>query len=127
VATQALRFRGGTGGALLPFALFLTGVAWLGLSGAMRAAAVINVGLGIAALALGRRAAPMPLEAPPAKGDDEAPGIGRLALGFAFPSGFLVFPAEVRGTPLPTVPLGNLPYAFGPVPAVVPFMHFLAP
>lgn len=34
MATKALRFRGGTGGALLPFALFLTGVAWLGLRGA---------------------------------------------------------------------------------------------
>lgn len=31
---KALRFRGGMGGALLPFALFLTGVAWLGLRGA---------------------------------------------------------------------------------------------
>ena len=29
-----LEFRGGTGGALMPFVLFLGGVAWLGLSGA---------------------------------------------------------------------------------------------
>ncbi len=34
MATKTLRFRGGTGGALLPFALFLAGVTWLGLSGA---------------------------------------------------------------------------------------------
>ena len=31
---KALRFRGGTAGALAPFALFLAGVGWLGLSGA---------------------------------------------------------------------------------------------
>jgi Na+/H+ antiporter NhaC len=34
VDLEPLRFRGGTAGALLPFALFLAGVAWLGLSGA---------------------------------------------------------------------------------------------
>jgi len=33
-AAAQLRFRGGTAGALLPFALFLAGVAWLALSGA---------------------------------------------------------------------------------------------
>jgi Na+/H+ antiporter NhaC len=32
--TPSLRFYGGTAGALAPFGLFLTGVAWLGLSGA---------------------------------------------------------------------------------------------
>ncbi len=32
--TRSLRFYGGTAGALAPFALFLVGVAWLGLSGA---------------------------------------------------------------------------------------------
>jgi len=32
--TNTLRFYGGTAGALAPFAMFLTGVAWLGLSGA---------------------------------------------------------------------------------------------
>lgn len=32
--TDSLRFYGGTAGALAPFGVFLTGVAWLGLSGA---------------------------------------------------------------------------------------------
>lgn len=111
----ALNTAGGALGSLLGAYVVLP---WLGLSGAMRAAAVINVGLGLAAIALGRRAAPMPLEAPPARGDEEAPGLGRLALGFAFASGFLVFAAEVVETHLLTVLIGNSAYAFGLMLAV---------
>ncbi|MFO0612063.1 MAG: spermidine synthase [Polyangiaceae bacterium] len=91
----------------------------LGIRGTMRAAAVINVAIGLAAMLRGRRLviAPAPAEEPPPASDPSSRLARRLAL-FAAASGFLVFSAEVVETHLLTLLIGNSAYAFGLMLAV---------
>lgn len=111
----ALNTAGGAIGSLLgAYAVLPT----LGLGGAMRAAALINVVLGILAIVHGRRSAPLAVDPPLAAEEPREEGLGRLPLLFAFASGFLVFAAEVVEAHLLTVLIGNSAYAFGLMLAV---------
>jgi spermidine synthase len=106
----AINTLGGAAGALLSAYVVLPE---LGVRGTMRAAAVVNVILGLTAIALGRGATPRePVTAAEAKG---APGerLPRVFFFIAFASGFLVFAAEVVDTHLLTLLIGNSAYAFG--------------
>lgn len=84
----------------------------LGVSGTMRAAALVNVVIGVIALLAGRAAqARSPEEA--RKEDAPSEPLPKIFLLFAFGSGLLVFAAEVVETHLLTLLIGNSAYAFG--------------
>lgn len=107
------------GGALGSVASAYAILPLLGIKGTMRAAAVINVIIGvIAAVSALRSAAPGPA-APPEKvgGGEKSTGLRDLLI-FAFASGFLVFAAEVVETHLLALLIGNSAYAFGLMLAV---------
>lgn len=91
----------------------------LGIAGTMHAAALVNVIIGVVAIALGMRGPPV---GRPAAATTRAGGEGASLpislLGFAFASGFLVFAAEVVQTHLLAVLIGNSAYAFGLMLAV---------
>ncbi len=106
----AINTLGGAAGALLSAYVILPE---LGVRGTMRAAAVVNVVLGLVAIWLGRSAEHRePVTAAEAAGTDAQP-IPRVFLFIAFASGFLVFAAEVVDTHLLTLLIGNSAYAFG--------------
>ena len=113
----AINTIGGALGSLLSAYLVLP---TLGISGTMRAAALVNVAIGVTAMLLGRSEAATAggnetKESRPAK--DEEP----LPLDFfvyAFASGYLVFATEVVETHLLTLLIGNSAYAFGLMLAV---------
>jgi len=141
----ALNTAGGALGALLGAYVVLP---WLGLTGAMRGAAAVNVAIGVLAILRARSIPPIAVEeAAPTEAEGkrdasstasgeatgaaatgattgaatrEATGESGAGLGaiFAFASGFLVFAAEVVETHLLTVLIGNSAYAFGLMLAV---------
>ena len=90
----------------------------LGVYATMRAAAVVNLAIGLIALAVGRRAPEVELD----EEDEEDDGEGRAPLGMyallAAASGLLVFAAEVVDTHLLALLIGNSAYAFGLMLAV---------
>jgi spermidine synthase len=116
----ALNTAGGALGALLGAYFVLPA---LGVTGAMRAAAVVNVAIGLAAMLLGRAplvsepdvaARDAAEEATPASTDEPVPRVeGTLRVALAFASGLLVFAAEVVDTHLLALVIGNSTYAFG--------------
>ncbi|NUO52475.1 MAG: fused MFS/spermidine synthase [Polyangiaceae bacterium] len=86
----------------------------LGISGTMRAAALVNLAIGITAIVLGTRGEATPTPVLTTKdGAPKGESVPRAFLGFAFASGFLVFAAEVVQTHLLAVLIGNSAYAFG--------------
>ena len=114
----ALNVLGGAAGSLLA-AYFI--VPALGLAGTMRAAAIVNVAIGVTAMALGRgRESVEPTPAPAI----DAPSAARLAtirprpargmlIALAAGSGLLVFAAEVVYVHLLALVIGTSVYAFG--------------
>jgi spermidine synthase len=117
----AINTAGGALGSLLGAYAVLP---WLGLTGAMRGAAAVNVAIGVLAILRSRSMAPLEPEAEevraaPVTARDDGSGADRtLGAIFAFASGFLVFAAEVVETHLLTVLIGNSAYAFGLMLAV---------
>ncbi len=110
-ALYAMNTLGGAAGSLLSAYAVLPA---LGVAGTMRAAAVVNVVIGVTAIVAGLRGAPVATEAPArARATERADALPRSLLGFAFASGFLVFAAEVVQTHLLTLLIGNSAYAFG--------------
>jgi len=117
----AINTIGGALGSLLSAYLVLPA---LGISGTMRAAAVVNVAIGLGAIALGRkveRASPYTDSVSPSEGAPKSQKDGPIPADFfvyAFASGFLVFATEVVETHLLTLLIGNSAYAFGLMLAV---------
>jgi spermidine synthase len=111
----AINTAGGASGALLA-AYFVLPV--LGVYSTMRAAALVNLAIGVIAIGMGRRAdpvaaldeAPLAAEAPASVSEatDEL-----LLIVLAVASGLLVFAAEVVDTHLLALLIGNSAYAFG--------------
>ncbi len=117
-ALYAANTLGGAVGALVSAYAVLP---WLGLTNTMRAAALINVAIGVTAMLLGRDA-----DGVGTAGDSEdqadalageLPDRGLLA-GLALASGVFVFGAEVVDTHLLALLIGNSAYAFGLMLAV---------
>ena len=102
------------GGALGSVASAYAILPLLGVRGTMRAAAIVNVLIGVVAMVSAMRsAAPGPAApAEPAARNEKSSGLRDL-LVFAFASGFLVFAAEVVETHLLALLIGNSAYAFG--------------
>ncbi len=109
----------------------------LGVYATMRAAAVVNVGIGIVAILIARREARLGSGDASADGASAQPGASRpehradttdqldgeqvdtsLLVALAFASGLLVFAVEVTDTHLLTLLIGNSAYAFGLMLAV---------
>lgn len=116
----ALNTLGGASGSLLSAYLVLP---LLGIRGTMRAAAIVNIVIGITAIVLARRgleaATPERASAPPKEAAATGTSwVSRELYIFAFASGFLVFATEVVGTHLLTLLIGNSAYAFGLMLAV---------
>jgi spermidine synthase len=111
----ALNTAGGAVGALASAYLVLPA---LGVRSTMQAAAVVNLAIGAAAIALGRRAevAPEAKEAPAVVAERGADL--RLYTALAVASGLLVFSSEVVDTHLLALLIGNSAYAFGLMLAV---------
>lgn len=128
----ALNTLGGAAGSLLSAYAVLP---LLGIRGTMRAAAIINLVIGVAAILLARQSMPLgsvpqgsdagleagdpssePAKNKPANFDNDGSLAGLLP--FAFASGFLVFATEVVETHLLTLLIGNSAYAFGLMLAV---------
>jgi spermidine synthase len=107
----AINTGGGALGALLSAYWVLPA---LGVYTTMRAAAVINVGIGVVAIASGRDFA---VEPPLPSSQEEEPAarrsVDRLLGILALASGLLVFAAEVVDTHLLALLIGNSAYAFG--------------
>ncbi|MFO0548544.1 MAG: fused MFS/spermidine synthase [Polyangiaceae bacterium] len=117
---------GGALGSMLAAYLILP---TLGIHGTMRAAALINVALGLSAIVLGMRSAPVGAAASTTTSDaaspdkaaaksDAADPLPSSVLLYAFASGFLVFATEVVETHLLSLLIGNSAYAFGLMLAV---------
>jgi spermidine synthase len=106
----AINTLGGAAGALLSAYVILPE---LGVRGTMRAAAVVNVVLGLVAIWLGRSAEHRRAVTAAEAASTDAQPIPRVFLFIAFASGFLVFAAEVVDTHLLTLLIGNSAYAFG--------------
>ncbi len=104
---------GAVGSLLSAYAILPT----LGIRGTMRAAALVNVAIGVGASIRGARLITGPATGAAAK-VDAAPPIERSLLFYAAASGFLVFAAEVVQTHLLTLLIGNSAYAFGLMLAV---------
>ncbi|MBK8939283.1 MAG: fused MFS/spermidine synthase [Polyangiaceae bacterium] len=114
----ALNTLGGAAGSLLSAYAVLP---LLGVRGTMRAAALINIAIGVGAILLSRSMADVkPREASSAAGGASGASgeVDKELLLFAFASGFLVFATEVVGTHLLTLLIGNSAYAFGLMLAV---------
>lgn len=134
----AINTIGGAAGSLLSAYLVLPA---LGIQGTMWATAVINVTIGLVAIAVGRQGSPLPVgdaavevesaaepassaneddasSAPAGKPSLEAKPFARELLLFAFGSGYLVFATEVVETHLLSLLIGNSAYAFGLMLAV---------
>ncbi len=131
----ALNTSGGALGALLSAYLVLPA---LGVYQTMRAAALVNVAIGLIAILVGRSHAPLPVlaavdSAVEVEGDaakdvetdggavevhGPSPPDRRFLFGLAFASGLLVFAAEVVDTHLLALLIGNSAYAFGLMLAV---------
>ena len=101
----------------------------LGVYRTMRAAALVNIAIGVLAIAVGRRRFVVPRSDPVADSSRDADGQRaevsgefspdrRLLSGLAFASGLLVFAAEVVDTHLLALLIGNSAYAFGLMLAV---------
>ncbi len=132
----ALNTSGGALGALLSAYLVLPA---LGVYQTMRAAALVNLAIGVIAIVVGRSRVLPDVDdeddsaaeaqtdgaSAPAAAGNVALGVpltkqaeGRLLLGLALVSGFLVFAAEVVDTHLLALLIGNSAYAFGLMLAV---------
>jgi spermidine synthase len=114
----ALNTLGGAAGSLLSAYAVLP---LLGVRGTMRAAALINIAIGVGAILLSRSMADVkPREASSAAGGASGASgeVDKELLLFAFASGFLVFAAEVVGPTCSTLLIGNSAYAFGLMLAV---------
>ncbi len=117
-ALYAVNTLGGALGALLSAYVVLP---WLGLTNTMRAAALINVAIGLTAMVLGRAEAIPGTEKPGETLTDGDTGVlpDRVLLaGLALGSGVFVFGAEVVDTHLLALLIGNSAYAFGLMLAV---------
>ena len=109
----AVNTAGGAIGALVSAYLVLPS---LGVYGTMRGAALVNLLIGVVAIALGRRVETLAAEAPAAERGARRTGAragDRLLLPLALASGLLVFAAEVVDTHLLSLLIGNSAYAFG--------------
>ncbi len=118
----AINTIGGALGSLLSAYLVLP---TLGIRGTMRAAAIINVVLGVTAILVARRDPPVPTSTERSDEVSSKPGappstakLPTEFLLFAFASGYLVFATEVVETHLLTLLIGNSAYAFGLMLAV---------
>jgi spermidine synthase len=112
----AINTAGGAIGAIASAYLVLPA---LGVYATMRTAALVNLTIGVVAIAIGRRSPALPAEAVEG-GDDkstEAAPLGMYAL-LAIASGVLVFATEVVDTHLLALLIGNSAYAFGLMLAV---------
>ena len=113
----AINTIGGALGSLLSAYLVLPA---LGISGTMRAAAAVNVAIGVTAIMLGRTEVSGPSDTA-SKAKSETKVDEPLPFDFfvyAFASGYLVFATEVVETHLLTLLIGNSAYAFGLMLAV---------
>jgi len=107
----AVNTAGGALGALLSAYLV---VPWLGVYATMRAAAVVNVAIGVVAIVVGRGEDVPPVEARTEVASDRpARGGDALLATLALASGLLVFATEVVDTHLLALLIGNSAYAFG--------------
>lgn len=115
----ALNTLGGAAGSLLSAYAILP---LLGIRGTMRAAAIINLAIGIGAVLYAQRSGDASHVSQPvserAAPKAAAASPGRELYLYAFGSGFLVFATEVVGTHLLTLLIGNSAYAFGLMLAV---------
>ncbi len=105
----AINTAGGATGALASAYWILP---WLGVAATMRAAAVVNVVIGVVAVVVGREVV-VADDVEPAGASPRVPESDRLLWALAAASGLLVFASEVVDTHLLALLIGNSAYAFG--------------